>query len=101
MPAVGGRHLGLSVVQPPVRCRGTASLLTASGCMFIHPGPLRQHPIMPPVGRRCGPCEGKAWALCVTGGRLFLHPPSSDRADERVFRTGTYAWFLDVTVGLG
>jgi hypothetical protein len=23
--AVGGRHLGLSVVQPPVRCRGTAS----------------------------------------------------------------------------
>jgi hypothetical protein len=61
--------------------------LTASGCVFMHPGPLRQHPIMPPVGRRCGPCEGKAWALCVTGGRLFLHPPSSDRADERVFRT--------------
>jgi hypothetical protein len=43
---------------------------------------------MPPVGRGCGPCEGKIWALCVTGGRLFVHPPSSDRADERVSSAG-------------
>jgi hypothetical protein len=41
---------------------------------------------MPPVGRGCGPCEGKVWALCVTGGRLFLHPQSADRAEIRMLR---------------
>ena len=57
--------------------------------VILPPCRSERHPTLPPVGRGCGPCEGKVWALCVTGGRLFLHPPSSDRGDERAFPART------------